>query len=91
MTIATREVRTAKFLKLVGSVTRVRILALLAKGELPVQDIAKKLGMTHSAISHQLSILAAGGVVESVPKGRLAVYSLQPSKAAVIKSALAFV
>ena len=45
----------AAFYKVIGDKTRVKILYVLVDGELCVQEIAEKLDMTHSAISHQLS------------------------------------
>ena len=52
----------ADLFKVFGDPTRIRILAILSKQELCVQDIADSLSMTQSAISHQLRILRTGKI-----------------------------
>ena len=47
----------AELFKIFGDSTRIKILFALSKSELCVNDIADALGMTVSAVSHQLSIL----------------------------------
>ena len=47
----------ADLFKVFGDPTRVRILFALFQQETCVQEIANRLGMTQSAISHQLRIL----------------------------------
>jgi DNA-binding transcriptional ArsR family regulator len=72
-----RAQRAARLFKLVGSPTRTLILATLQKRrELPVQEIADELGMTHSAVSHQLSLLGGEKIVTSVKDGRTVRYSV---------------
>ena len=72
-----RDLRVARLFKLVSSPTRVSILmALSAKKTLVVTDIAKAVGMTHSAVSHQLGLLSRAGIVASVRQGRTVRYSL---------------
>lgn len=67
---------TAIFAVLSGE-TRVRILQLLLRERRPmaVQDIAAALGMTESAVSHQLRILFDAGAVGAVIEGRVSRYS----------------
>ncbi len=62
--------------KILSDPTRIRILSLLARGELCVGCIANTLGMTHSAISHQLRLLRAANLVKFVKEGKEVVYSL---------------
>ena len=47
----------ADLFKVFGDSTRIRILFLLSGQEISVQNIAEKLNMSQSAISHQLKIL----------------------------------
>ena len=49
--------RLADLFKVFGDPTRIRILYALSVEELCVQDIADRLSMTQSAISHQLRVL----------------------------------
>lgn len=59
-----------------GDPTRVRLLAALATGPLCVCDLAAVLGMTQSAISHQLRLLRALGLVRARREGRIVWYAL---------------
>ena len=54
----------ADLFKVFGDPTRIRILSVLSKQELCVQDIADALSMTQSAISHQLRILKQSALVK---------------------------
>lgn len=69
----------ADLLGLFGDATRVRILYELLRQELCVSDIAEHLGMTPSAISHQLRILKQGRLVRSRREGKTVFYSLADS------------
>lgn len=66
----------AAFYKVIGDKTRVKILYVLVDGELCVQEIAEKLDMTHSAISHQLSKLRKYRLIKSRREGKEMYYSL---------------
>lgn len=69
----------AELLGLLGDATRVRILFELFDQELCVSEIAEKLSMTSSAISHQLRILKQGRLVKSRREGKTVYYSLADS------------
>lgn len=56
--------------------SRLRIISLLASGELCVCDIAAALKMTQSAVSHQLRLLRIAELVRYRKEGRIAYYSL---------------
>lgn len=56
--------------------TRVRILDLLSREELCVGDVANRLGVTESAVSHQLRLLRNTRVVRSRREGRMIFYAL---------------
>jgi len=71
--------RIAELLGLFGDTTRVRILFELLDKELCVSEIAEKLSMTSSAISHQLRILKQGRLVKSRRDGKTIYYSIADS------------
>lgn len=56
--------------------TRVRIISALARQELCVCDLAAVLGMSPSAISHQLRLLRVMGLVRHRKEGRMVYYAL---------------
>ena len=64
------------FFKLFGDGTRVRILFALDRGELCVCDISTVLGMSMSAVSHQLRILKDAHLITARRDGRQIFYSL---------------
>jgi len=62
--------------RIFGDSTRVRILYVLFEEEMCVCDIAALLGMTQSAISHQLRALKNARLVKSRREGKTVFYSL---------------
>ena len=68
--------RLAELFKVFGEPTRIRILWVLSREEMCVQDIANALSMTSSAISHQLRILKQSALVKARRDGKTIVYSL---------------
>jgi len=56
--------------------TRVRMVSALFERELCVCDLAAVLGMTQSAVSHQLRLLRALRLVRARKEGRVVYYSL---------------
>lgn len=57
--------------------TRLRIVSSIAAvEEVCVCDIAASLGMTQSAISHQLRLLRTAGILKNRKQGRMVFYSL---------------
>ena len=66
----------AELFKIFGDSTRIRILFALFEAEVCVCDIAEELGMTQSAISHQLRILKGAKLIKSRRDGKQVFYSL---------------
>lgn len=66
----------AELFKVFGDSTRIKILYLLFETELCVCDIAQLLGMTQSAISHQLQVLKKSKLVKYRRAGKTVFYSL---------------
>ena len=56
--------------------SRVRLISALLDGELCVYDLAALLGMTQSAVSHQLRLLRNLHLVKNRKAGRTVFYSL---------------
>lgn len=69
-------VDAAELFKVFGDSTRTKILSALFTSELCVCDIAEILGMSMSAVSHQLRILRQTKIVKSRKKGKEVFYSL---------------
>ena len=66
----------AETFKVLGDPTRVRILDALARSEVAVCDLAELLGVTQSAVSHQLRLLRSMRLVRSRRDGRHIYYTV---------------
>ena len=66
----------AELYRVFGDSTRIRILYALFESEMCVCDIAQVLGMSISAISHQLRVLKQARLVKYRRKGKTVFYSL---------------
>lgn len=63
-------------LRAAGEVTRARILALLAHGELSVGELAQVLNQSQPRLSRHLKFLTGAGLVERLPEGAWVFYRL---------------
>ena len=66
----------AELFRIFGDSTRIRILYVLSVSEMCVCDIAQLLGLTQSAISHQLKALKNTRLVKCRRDGKVVFYSL---------------
>ena len=66
----------AELFRMFADSTRIKILYALFESELCVGDIAAALGMTQSAVSHQLRVLKANKLVKFRREGKTVFYSL---------------
>ncbi len=66
----------AEFYKVFGDVTRVKILCALFQAESCVCGLAEAIGMTQSAVSHQLRVLKQMKLVKNRKEGKTVYYSL---------------
>ena len=66
----------ADLYKIFADSTRIKILYVLFESEMCVCDIAQLLGMSQSAISHQLRVLKASCLVKNRREGKTVFYSL---------------
>ena len=66
----------AETFKVLGDVTRVRILDALSRAELCVGDIASTLDLSDSAVSHQLRLLRSARLGRQRRAGQMMFYAL---------------
>lgn len=66
----------AELFKIFGDSTRIKILYAMLDVELCVNDIAGRLQMSQSSVSHQLRILKTSKLVKSRREGKSIFYSL---------------
>ncbi len=66
----------AELFRIFGDTTRIRILYVLFESEMCVCDIATLLGMTQSAVSHQLRLLKQAKLARARRDGKTVFYSL---------------
>ena len=68
--------KLAASFKVLGDPTRTKIISALLQEELCVCDLASLIGISQSAISHQLRVLRNMNLVKYRKDGRIAYYSL---------------
>ncbi len=66
----------ANVFKVLGDLTRIKIITVLRGNEMCVCDLAVSLDMTQSAISHQLRVLKQARLVRARRDGKIMYYSL---------------
>lgn len=76
----------AEFFKVFGDATRLKILSVLLCTEMCVYDIAAVLGMSQSAISHQLRVLKQMDLVKNRREGKTIFYALADTHISTILS-----
>lgn len=72
----TEYTKLATLFKLFGDNTRVKILHALEQNEMCVCDLAALLGITKSAVSHQLKALRLANLVKFRREAQIVYYSL---------------
>ena len=76
----------AEFYRVFGDATRLKILYVLLSAEMCVYDIASVLGMSQSAISHQLRVLKQMDLVKNRREGKAIFYALADAHIVTILS-----
>lgn len=66
----------AELFKVFGDSTRAGILSALEISDLCVSELAELLGLTISAVSHQLRVLRTAKLVKATKSGKDVIYSL---------------
>lgn len=69
-------INLSELFKMLGDLTRIKIIWTLDNNEMCVCDIANVLNMTKSSISHQLAILKNAGIVRYRKSGKEVYYTL---------------
>lgn len=77
-----------RLFRALGDETRLRIVALLAHGELCVCHLERALELSQPAVSRQLGVLRMAGVVTARRDGTWVYYSLAPQDHASVESML---
>lgn len=68
--------RLSELFKILGDLTRIKIIWVLDRQEMCVCDIANVLNMTKSTISHQLAILREAKIIKYRKAGKEVYYTL---------------
>lgn len=76
----------ADLFKVFGDTTRIKILYALFESELCVGDIAQILGLSQSAVSHQLRVLKDSKLIKFRREGKIIFYSLDDDHVRTIMS-----
>jgi DNA-binding transcriptional ArsR family regulator len=76
--------KVAATLQALATPSRLLILTRLRHGACPVGELAEEVGMAQSAVSHQLRLLRALGLVTGARHGRQIVYSLYDNHVAML-------
>lgn len=74
----------AATLQALATPSRLRMLTRLRHGACSVGDLVEAVGMEQSAVSHQLRLLRAMGLVTGTRQGRNVVYSLYDNHVAML-------
>ncbi len=71
-----KAIKLAELFSALSDASRIRIIALLMQGEMSVRALADGLGMTESAVSHQLRGLRQMHLVRARKSGRQVFYTI---------------
>lgn len=74
--VSAEMVRMAEFFKALSDATRLSVITAILDRELCVQEISELIGMSQSAVSHQLRLLRGAGLAKRRRQGRNIYYSL---------------
>jgi DNA-binding transcriptional ArsR family regulator len=73
---------SVRLFKALGDESRLRILSLLASGDLYLTEIAERMGLSKPTVSHHLALLRAAGLVTITEAGALTYYTLRRERIA---------
>ena len=73
---------SVRLFKALGDESRLRILRLLASGDLYLTEIADRVGLSKPTISHHLALLRAAGLVTITEAGAMTYYTLRRERLA---------
>jgi len=69
-------IRLSEVFKVLGDQTRIKIISALSRCDMCVCDIAEAIGMTQSAVSHQLRLMRNMKLVRYRKEGKSVFYTL---------------
>lgn len=69
--------KIAYFFDMLGDSNRLNIVVYLSTGKKNVSEITKYLGMSQSAVSHQLRLLKDSGILISSKEGKQVYYDIK--------------
>lgn len=82
----------AKLFSVLSNPNRVRIVEELSQHELSVNDLQRRLNITHAAVSQQLAVLRTNRIVMERREGRNVLYHLRdPDLAAWVLTGIKFI
>ncbi len=73
---------SVRLFKALGDESRLRILSLLASGDLYLTEIADRMGLSKPTVSHHLAQLRAAGLVTATQSGAITYYTLRRDRIA---------
>jgi DNA-binding transcriptional ArsR family regulator len=76
---AEQAARLAETFRLMGDPSRLRIILACAAAPTPVNDIARRLGIGQSSVSHHLRLLRSARLVRAERRGKQVFYCLADS------------
>ncbi len=80
---------TARVARALGDATRLRLLRLIARGEISCQELTHRVGLAQATVSHHLTVLSEAGLVAARKEGSFHWYRPLPEAFAAHAAAVA--
>jgi ArsR family transcriptional regulator len=80
---------TARVARALGDPTRLRLLSLIARGEVSCQELTRRIGLAQATVSHHLKVLSQAGLVAARKEGSFHWYRPLPEAFATHAAAVA--
>ncbi len=75
---------SAKLLKVLSDINRIKILCILSQEKICVCDLAERMEIAQNLVSHHLKILEESGILEKKRDGNQIFYSVLPEKELIV-------
>ncbi len=69
-----------KFFQALSEEIRLKIISLLASGQINVTDLTRRIGSPQPTVSRHLKVLSDSGLVRSTRRGKEVYYEITPSR-----------
>lgn len=76
--------KSARFLRVVSDVNRIKILCILSQEKICVCDLAARLEVAQNLVSHHLKVLEESGLLEQTRVGNQIFYQILPEKEKIV-------